>query len=54
MADKLMFIPDDDTQNNPFCRIDYNNWLKCLYTILNVPTNENSIKVPKVYLWGLV
>ena len=21
MADKLMYIPDDDTQNYPFCRL---------------------------------
>ena len=30
MAYKLMYIPNDDTQNSS--SIDYNYWLKCLDT----------------------
>ena len=41
MVDKLMCIPNDDTQNTP---ID-NWWLEILDT---QPTNQNSVKVPKV------
>ena len=26
MGDKLMYVPEDDQQNNPFCRL--NNWMK--------------------------
>ena len=40
MDDKLIYIPIDDKQNYPFCRL----------TLLDVkvgPTNPNSIKVPK-------
>ena len=37
--DKLMYIPNDKTQNYPFCR---------LQLVLDAPTNQNSIKVPKV------
>ena len=39
MADKLMFIPNDDTQNSK----DYNQ-----DTQLNESTNHNSIKALKV------
>ena len=46
MADKLMYIPNDDIQNYPF--LDYNEWLKRLDTLINEPTNQNSIKVPMV------
>ena len=42
MADKLIYILNDDTQNNPFCR------LQLVDTQLNEPTNQNSMKVPKV------
>ena len=28
--------------------VDYFNWLKRLETQLNEPTNQNSVKVPKV------
>ena len=64
MADKLMNIPNDDTQKiNP--SVDYNWWLKRFDTQLNQSTNQNLIKVPKVVnltnkkmliikLWGLV
>ena len=44
MADKLMYIPIDDTQNF----VDYNYWLKRLDIQLNELTNQNSIKVTKV------
>ena len=37
MDDKLMYIPDDDTQNFHFFSLQ-----------LNEPTNQSSIKVPKV------
>ena len=48
MANKFMYIPNDDTQNY-FLYVDFNSgWLKCLDTQLNQPTNQNSIKVPKV------
>ena len=46
MADKLIHIPNDDTQNYYF--VDYNKWLKRLDTQLNEPTNQNSLKVAKV------
>ena len=42
MAGKLMYIPNDYTQNNP--SIDYNQWLKRLDTRLNEQTNKNSRK----------
>ena len=43
MADKLMYIPNDDTQNYPFCRLKL--VLKHLNTQLIETTNQ---KVPKV------
>ena len=43
MVDKLMYIPNDDTQNYPFYRLK----LKRLNTQLNYPTNQNSLKPPK-------
>ena len=43
MDDELMYIPNDASQN-----LDYNLWLKRLDIQLNEPTNQNSIKVPKV------
>ena len=45
MADKFMYIPNDDTQNYT---VGYNYWLNLLETQLNQPTNHNSIKIPKV------
>ena len=44
MADKFMYIPNDDNQNYPFCRLQ----LKRLETQINEPTNQNSIEVPKL------
>ena len=46
MADKIIYIPNDDTQNYPFPEL--NQWLKRLNTQLNKPTNQNTLKVPKV------
>ena len=46
MADKSIYLPNDDTQYTP--SVDYNQWLKRLDTQLNEPTYKNSIKVPKV------
>ena len=46
MADKKMYIPNEDTKNYP--SVDYNNWLKSLETQLNEPNNQNSVKVLKV------
>ena len=37
---KLMYIPNKNTQNYP---IDYNKGLTRLNTLLNEPTNKNSI-----------
>ena len=45
MPDKLMYIPNDDTQD--FTSVDYNQWLKFFDTQFNGPTNQNSRKVPK-------
>ena len=45
MADKLMYILNDDTQNYPLCRLKLAD--KSLNTKLNKPTNHNSVKVPK-------
>ena len=39
-----MYIPNDNTQNYPFCILQ----LKRLDTKLNETTNQNLIKVPKV------
>ena len=44
MADKLMYIPNDGTQNYFFCRLK----LVVETYELNKPTNQNSVKVPKV------
>ena len=41
-----MYIPYYDTQNTS--SVDYNKWLKHLNTQFNEPTNQSSIKVPKV------
>ena len=38
IADKLMYIPNDNSQNYPFFE------LKCLAFQLNKPTNPNTIK----------
>ena len=41
MADKFMYIPNDDTQNYPFCIFQL---LVNDCTLNNKPTNENSMK----------
>ena len=41
-----MYLPNDDIKKFPF--VNFNQWLKCLYTQLNKPTNQNLIKVLKV------
>ena len=46
MADKLIYIPNDDAQNYFFCRLQL--VVKRLDTQLYEPTNPNSLKVPKV------
>ena len=46
MAHKLIYIPNDDTQNDPICKIYY--WLNSLDTQLNRPTNQYTLKVSKV------
>ena len=43
MADKLINIHTDDTQNYPFCRLEL-----VVETQLISTTNQNSVKVPKV------
>ena len=40
-----MFIPDDDTQNDTFSRLQF--VVEALKPQLNEPTNLNSMKVPK-------
>ena len=40
IADKLMYIPNDDTHDTP--SIDENLWSKRLNTQLNESTNQNS------------
>ena len=40
MDDKLMYIPNDDIQIYPFCRL--NKWLKSLNTQLTKAKNQNS------------
>ena len=45
MANKLMYILNDVTQNYPCC-VDCNQWLKRLDTQLNKPTNHNPF--PKI------
>ena len=47
MADKLMYITNDYTQNYPFCRIQL--LVKSLDTQIVETTNQNSIKIPKVF-----
>ena len=42
MADKMLYITNDDKQNSPFCRLVVETFGP--YD----PTNWNSIKVPKV------
>ena len=42
MADKLMYISNDDTQNYTFCR------LQLVVETFGKPTNPNLIKVPRV------
>ena len=43
MANKFMYIQNDDTQNYPFCRLQL-----VVDTQLIEPTNQNSIRIPKV------
>ena len=45
MADKLMYIPCDNTQIYP--SVDINEWLERFVTQLDEPTIQNAIKVPK-------
>ena len=46
MADKLMYIPKDETQNYPFCRSQL--VVQTFGSLSWKPTNRNLIKVPKV------
>ena len=41
MADKLMYMPNNDTQKYTFCRLKL-----VVETQLNEPTNQNPLKVP--------
>ena len=47
MADKLMYIPNDDSQNYPFCRSKL-VLLKRLNTQPYESTNQNSLKSPNM------
>ena len=46
MADKWMYIPNVDTQNYHLYRLQL--MVERLETQINEPTNQNSIKLPKV------
>ena len=46
MAEKFMYIPIDDTQNYLFCRLKL--VVKRLDDLINEPTNQKPVKVPKV------
>ena len=62
MTDKLMYIPNDGTQNHPFCRLRL--VVETFEVVVKESTNQNSIKclkllslrVRKLYikLFGLV
>ena len=45
MTDKFMYIPNNDKQNYPFCRLKL--VVETLYNQLNEPNNQNQIKIPK-------
>ena len=47
MSDKLMYIRNNYEQITP--SVDYNCWLKRWDTQLDETTNQNSLKVPKVF-----
>ncbi len=51
MADKLMYISNDDTKNTP--SVDLNKWLKLFDTQLNLPTNQILLKSPKLLIQQL-
>ncbi len=53
MANKLMYITNDEIQNYPICKIQL-MVLKCLDTQLNKQTNQNSLKFPKVIMQPLL
>ena len=46
MSDKLVYIPNDDTQNYSLCRLQL--VVETFETQLNKPTKRSSIKVSKV------
>ena len=46
MADKLMYIPNDDSQNYPICKLKL--VVETLNTELNKSTNQKSLKSPKL------
>ena len=46
MADKLMNIPSDDTQNYPFCRLQL--VVETIWHSISWNNQSNAIKVPKV------
>ena len=48
MADKLMYIPNNDNQNYPFCRLQLKVKTLEINNHLTGLTNQNSTKVTKV------
>ncbi len=46
MTDKLMYIPNNDTQTYPLSTLQL--LVETLDTQLNEPLNHNSIKIPKL------
>ena len=50
MADKVKYIPNDYIQNYLFCELQLVvETFGPMDTLINEPTNQNSIIVPKVY-----
>ena len=47
MADKILYIPNDDTQNEPAFRLQL-VFETCLPTELNKPTNQTQLKNPRL------
>ena len=46
MPDKLVYIPNNDIQIYPFCRLQL--VVEIMDTQLNEPTNNNPITIPQV------
>ena len=47
IADKLIYIPNDDTQNYPFCRLKF--VVETFEHSIKITNQSNFTKVPKVF-----